>query len=234
MPHTFVLIHGAWHGGWCWRRVADRLHAQGHSVFTPTLSGLGEREHLRHDGIGLATHIEDVVNLIAFEELDDIVLCGHSYGGMVIAGVAEAARERIKSIVFLDAFVPRHGDSVLALTVPAVQGAIRDAMARGDAYIAPRPAAVFGVNEDDRPWVDRLCRPQPLAAFTEEIALTGAYEQIPRKTYIRAMRYDNEGFDRAYAGVRGDAAWQTHAAPCGHDVMVDQPDWLAEVLVKAA
>src|SRR5690349_3432057 len=131
MAHTFVLVHGAWHGGWCWRRVADRLRRDGHAVFTPTLTGLGERSHLLQPGVDLATHVADVVNLMQWEQLSDVVLCGHSYGGFVISGVAEQMSTAIRAIVFLDAFLPQNGDTILKLTGAAVQ-TIRAALQRGD------------------------------------------------------------------------------------------------------
>src|SRR5947208_15854823 len=110
-PKTFVLVHGAWHGGWCWRRVSDLLEKKGHKVFTPTMTGLGERCHLIDPKVNLATHITDIVNVIKWEGLKDIVLVGHSYGGAIISGVAEQAGDAIGSIVFLDAFVPENGHS---------------------------------------------------------------------------------------------------------------------------
>src|SRR5438132_10901408 len=113
---TFVLVHGAWHGGWCWRRVSDLLERQGHKVFTPTLTGLGERSHLLRAGINISTHVTDVVNLLKWEGLSGVVLCGHSYGGMVVSGVAEQMGDKIASIVFLDAFVPENHDSMAELT----------------------------------------------------------------------------------------------------------------------
>jgi pimeloyl-ACP methyl ester carboxylesterase len=234
MRHTFVLVHGAWHGGWCWQRVADRLRAAEHAVFTPTLTGLGERSHLIAPGVGLTTHITDVVNVIAWEELDGIVLCGHSYGGMVIAGAAERAFDKIRSIVFLDAFLPRDGDATIDLVPPATQQGMRERLRAGETVLPPRSAESFAVNEADRAWVDRMCVPQPAAAITEKIALTGAYERIPRKTYIRAVGYPNVAFDAAYARVRTDASWRTAEIDCGHDVMVDRPDWLADRLIAAA
>src|SRR5580692_5678378 len=132
MAYTFVLVHGAWHGGWCWQRVADRLRRDGHTVFTPTLTGLGERSHLLSSGIDLKTHITDVVNVMKWEGLNDVVLCGHSYGGMVISGVAEEMAPAIRSIVFLDAFVPQNGEAVQDLTGPAVQDIARATLQRGD------------------------------------------------------------------------------------------------------
>ncbi len=235
MSNTFVLVHGAWHGGWCWRRVADRLHAGGHVVFTPTLTGLGERAHLLSAGINLATHIADVVNVLKWEGLTDVVLCGHSYGGFVISGVAEQMAPALRSLVFLDAFVPQNNESSYDLTNTAVQESIRAALARGDLGIPPRCAEAFKVNEADRAFVDRLCVPQPIATFTDKIALTGARERIARKTYIRAKAYPNPSFDRAYAALRDDPTWRCFEAPSGgHDVMLDEPDWLAKALVEAA
>jgi pimeloyl-ACP methyl ester carboxylesterase len=234
MPHTFVLVHGAWHGGWCWQRVADRLRCDGHTVFTPTLTGLGERSHLLRAGIDLKTHIADVVNVLKWEGLADVVLCGHSYGGFVISGVVEQMAPAIRSIVFLDAFVPRDGESVQDLTGPAVKEAVLAALQRGDIAIAPRAAAAFGVNEADRAWVDRLCVGQPIATFTDKIALTGARDRIARKSYIRAGSYANPGFDRALATARSDSSWRTYEVPCGHDVMVDMPERLGEILLEVA
>jgi pimeloyl-ACP methyl ester carboxylesterase len=234
MRHTFVLVHGAWHGGWCWRRVADRLRALEHVVYTPTLTGLGERSHLIAPTVGLTTHITDIVNVIAWEELDNIVLCGHSYGGMVVAGVAERAFEKIRSIVFLDAFLPRDGDATVDLVPQPFQQAMRDRLNAGETLLPPRSAESFAVNEADRAWIDRMCGPQPAAAIAEKIALTGAYERIPRKTYIRAVGYPNAAFDGAYARTREDASWRTDEVACGHDVMVDRPDWLADRLIAAA
>jgi pimeloyl-ACP methyl ester carboxylesterase len=156
MGHTFVLVHGAWHGGWRWRRVAERLRALEHVVYTPTLTGLGERSHLIALTIGLTTHITDVVNVIAWEELDDIALCGHSYGGMVIAGVAERMSEKIRSIVFLDAFLPRNSDATIDLVPPAGQQSMRERLSAGETVLQPRSAEAFAVNEADRAWIDRL------------------------------------------------------------------------------
>jgi pimeloyl-ACP methyl ester carboxylesterase len=234
LSYTFVLVHGAWHGGWCWQRVADRLRGGGHKVFTPTLTGLGERSHLLRTGIDLKTHIADVVNVMKWEQLTDVVLCGHSYGGFVISGVAEEMASAIRSIVFLDAFVPCNGETVQELTGPAVQDGIRIALQRGDLAVPARPAEAFGVNAADRAWVDRLCVGQPIGTFTDKIALTGARDRIARKSYIRAKSYANPGFDRAYDALKSDPSWRSYEVLCGHDVMVDAPDRLTEVLLEAA
>ena len=144
---TFVLVHGAWHGGWCWRRVSDLLEQQGHKVFTPTLTGLGDRVHLLNAAVDLNTHITDVVNLIKFEGLENIVLAGHSYAGAVITGVAEQVLPSIGSIVFIDAFLPVDGDTMLSMTTEALQAATLAAQAKGEISRPVPPVAAFQVNE---------------------------------------------------------------------------------------
>jgi len=234
MPKTFVLVHGAWHGGWCWRRIADRLQAQGHRVYRPTLTGLGERSHLMRAGVDLSTHIADIVNVFKFEQLADVVLCGHSYGGLVISGVAEQCAPAICSIVFLDAFLPDDGESMEAITAPAVRATIHAAVQAGKLGVPPRSAAAFGVNAKDQAWVDALCGPQPVACFTEKIKLSGARERIAKKTYIRARGYSNPAFDAALARVKANPAWRSYEVACGHDVMVDMPERLTEILLEVA
>jgi pimeloyl-ACP methyl ester carboxylesterase len=231
---TFVLVHGAWHGGWCWRRVSDLLQRQGHKVFTPTLTGLGERSHLMSKDIRLATHVTDVVNHIKWEGLEGVVLCGHSYGGMVVSGVAEQTADKISSIVFLDAFVPQNGEALSDLTGAATLDLLRAATQRGDIGIPARKAASFNVNEKDRAWVDALCVPQPINTFLDKMTLTGARERIARKSYIRAANNANPGFDKAMVRAKADPSWRTYDVPCGHDVMVDMPERLAEILLEVA
>jgi pimeloyl-ACP methyl ester carboxylesterase len=234
MPHTFVLVHGAWHGGWCWRRVSDLLEKQGHKVFSPTLTGLGERSHLMRAGINVSTHVTDVVNLIKWERLSNIVLCGHSYGGMVISGIAEQAADKIASIVFLDAFVPDNGDSMENLTSQAVRDGLKAATDRGDIGVPPRSAALFMVNDKDQAWVDAMCVPQPIGTMTEVQKLSGAREKVAKKSYIRAGSYPNPGFDKAMTRVQADKSWRVYSVPCGHDVMVDMPERLTEILLEVA
>ncbi len=232
--HTFVLVHGAWHGGWCWRRVSDLLERQGHKVFTPTLTGLGERSHLLRAGINVSTHVTDVANVLKWEGLSNVVLCGHSYGGLVVSGVAEQMSSAIGSIVFLDAFVPENSDSMAALTSGAVRDNLKIAAERGDLGVPARSAAAFLVKDKDQAWVDAMCVPQPIGTMTEKITLTGARERIGKKAYIRASAYPNPGFDTAYARVKADTSWRTYEVPCGHDVMVDMPERLTEILVEVA
>jgi pimeloyl-ACP methyl ester carboxylesterase len=231
---TFVLVHGAWHGGWCWRRVSDLLERKGHKVFAPTLTGLGERSHLIDAKINLDTHITDVVNVIKWEGLKDIVLVGHSYGGMVVSGVAEKSGAAISSIVFLDAFVPDNGTSLFDAASEATRGAISGAVEKGEMTLKPIPSAVFRVNEKDRAWVDALCTPHPIGTMLEPIKLTGARERIAKKAYVRARPYPNPGFDAAFDRLKADPGWRVMDVPCGHDVMVDMPERLAEILIEVA
>jgi pimeloyl-ACP methyl ester carboxylesterase len=214
--------------------VADLLQAKDHKVFTPTLTGLADRSHLLRAGINVSTHVTDVVNLMKWEDLSGVVLCGHSYGGMVVSGVAEQAADRIASIVFLDAFVPENGDSMETLTSQAVRDQLKAATERGDLGVPPRPAAAFLVNEKDQAWVDAMCVPQPIGTMTEKLSITGARERIAKKSYIRAGAYPNPGFDKALARVQADKSWRTYSVPCGHDVMVDMPERLTEILLEVA
>ena len=230
--NTYVLIHGAWHGGWCWQRVADRLRTRGHAVFTPTLTGLGERAHLLHPDIDLSLHVADVLGAIRCERLSDIVLVGHSYGGCVISGVAEAVANKIRSIVFLDAFIPNNGESLFDVVQPTVKEVIQGVLDRGETIVPVRDAAAFKVNEKDRAWVDSLATPQPIRTMTEKIKLMGARDRIAKKIYIRASGYPNVSFDKAYARVKADRGWRTYEVPCGHDVMIDEPDRLTDILVE--
>jgi len=182
----------------------------------------------------LSLHVADVLGLIKCERLNNIVLVGHSYGGFVISGVAEAVANKISSIVFLDAFIPDNGESLLDVVQPAVQDVIQDVLDRGDTTVPVRDAAAFKVNEKDRPWVDSLATPQPIGTMTEKIKLTGARERVATKAYIRAAGYPNVSFDKACARTKADRSWRTYEVPCGHDVMIDKPDRLAEILLEVA
>lgn len=233
---TFVLVHGAWHGGWCWKRVRPLLAAKGHEVFTPTLTGVGERSHLLRPQVGLETHITDIINVIRWEELSDVVLCGHSYGGMVISGVADRIPEKIRSLVYLDAFVPADGQSATDFMPPErVQMLQESARAHGQGWrLPPITAAAFKVRPENQAWVDSQCVPHPLAAFEDRIRLTGGLARVASRTFILAEQYNPSAFQGIAERVRRDPAWRFLALPCGHDVMVDMPRELADALMAAA
>ena len=231
---TFVLVHGAWHGGWCWRRVADLLEAKGHKVFTPTLTGLGERSHLMSAGINLDTHIMDIVNVIKWEDLSDVVLAGHSYGGWPISGAIEQIGDRVSSVIYLDAFIPENGQKSLDTASEFARKGAMEAIAKGEISRKGPPASTFHVNEKDQAWVDSKLTPQPIGVMRQPIKLTGALERVARKTYIRAPKYPQPSFDKYYQAKKTDPSWRTYEVPCGHDVMVDMPDRLVEILLEVA
>jgi pimeloyl-ACP methyl ester carboxylesterase len=231
---TFVLVHGSWHGGWCWRRVADLLEKRGHKVFAPTLTGLGERSHLMSAMITLDTHITDVANVIKWENLENVVLVGHSYAGFVVSGVAERVLPQISSIVFLDAFMPENGQRVVDLSPPALRATSFAAAEKNEVGRPIPPAKAFGVNEKDQAWVDSKLTQQPTFVSLQPIVLTGAREKVAKKTYIRATSYPNPRFDSHLERLKSDPTWRTYGVPSGHDVMVDMPDRLTEILIEVA
>ena len=230
---TFVLVHGAWHGAWCWKRVRRALQAQGHEVFTPTLTGVGERSHLLSRAVNLGTHIGDVVNLIMWEELSDVVLCGHSYGGCVISGVAERIPERIRALVYLDAFVLEDGENLLQNVHESQRNLLLEgARNSGEGWkVPPIPGEVFNVNANDLAWVNRQCTVQPLACFEQRLSLGEGIHRVKNVTFILATGWQDSPFPRAYERAKAKG-WKTLTIPSGHDVMLDSPDELTNGLVE--
>jgi pimeloyl-ACP methyl ester carboxylesterase len=231
---TFVLVHGAWHGSWCWKRARSALQAQGHAVFTPTLTGVGERSHLTSPQINLDTHITDVVNLVRWEELDDIVLCGHSYGGCVITGAADRMPERIRALVYLDAFILENGQGLHDVLPPEVGTAqARSATETGDGWrVPPISAEFFQVNMSDRAWVDRQCTPQSLATFQQPVRIRNTIPAA-KCTHILATGYEQSPFP-PFHELAKRKGWKTLTVDCGHDVMLDRPAELVRMLLDAA
>jgi pimeloyl-ACP methyl ester carboxylesterase len=233
---AFVLVHGAWHGGWSYWRVAERLRAAGHPVYAPTLTGCGERAHLLSGTVNLSTHIEDVLAVFRYERTERAVLAGHSYGGMVITGVADRVPERIAALVYLDAFVPQDGECLFDLNIPEnTKRFIAAAGDHGGMAIPAPPAAFFNINETDAPVYEALTGPHPIAAMVERIRLTGAYRQVGKRVYVRATELPRQSpFEPFYEKARADPAWETHTLACGHSMMLDEPEATAEILLAAA
>jgi pimeloyl-ACP methyl ester carboxylesterase len=230
---VFVLVHGAWHGGWCYQRVARHLRAKGHDVFTPTLTGLGERSHLLTDTIELDTHIQDILNVIRWEDLDDFVLCGHSYGGMVVTGVADAIPAKLSSLVYLDAYVPRDGESIWDyLSDQRRDTILKDAAPLGGSAVLPPPVEHFGVSERDRDWVRAKLTPQPMRTLRQAIRLKGGYGPLRRRVYVYAT--GPSSMEGHYQELHDDPAWTFHVTACGHEQMLDEPEEIAAVLLAAA
>jgi pimeloyl-ACP methyl ester carboxylesterase len=232
---TYVLVHGAWRGSWVWKRVRQTLQAHGHQVFTPTLAGIADRSHLLSPQVNLGTHVADVVNLIQWEELPRVVLCGHSYGGCVVTGVADRIPDRIEALIYLDAFVPENGQSLHDL-LPADQreGQVEAAKELGEGWkVPPISAETFHVNAKDRDWVNRQCTMQPLATFQQPLRLTGGIARIDNITYILADQWAPSPFTPFY-GKAKENGWKTLTMPCGHDVMLDMPEELTQALLAAS
>lgn len=233
---TYVLVHGAWEGGWAWKLVARRLRQAGHEVFAPTLTGLGERVHLASREVTLDTHIDDVLGVLKYEELEGIVLCGHSYGGMVITGVADRASDLIASLVYLDAFLPGDGQALVELISEPRRETFLAAAAAGDGWRIPPPSAAdWGVTDSgEQAWLDRLWTPFPLACIRQPIELSGAGARIGKRTYVLCTEYDPSPFQKFAAAVRDDPEWRSAQLPCHHMVNVSMADEVAQVLVDAA
>ncbi|MCH2202013.1 MAG: alpha/beta fold hydrolase [Fuerstiella sp.] len=233
---TYLLVHGAWHGGWCWKRVSSLLRAAGHDVFTPTLSGLGERQHLMTRDIGLETHIQDVLGVLEFEDLRQVILVGHSYAGMVIAGVAERAADRIARMVYLDAFVPEDGKSLADYQPPEIWQMFEEKTeTEGDGFRLPClfPIEAFGVTgEDDLAWVRPRLTPHPLKTKSDTVQLGNPETSHIAHSYIYCSDPAVGVFDQFASRVQHDASWTYSELATGHDAMITAPDRLTKLLLE--
>jgi pimeloyl-ACP methyl ester carboxylesterase len=229
---AFVLVHGAWHGGWCWARVARLLLDAGHTVHAPSLTGLGDRAHLARPEIDLAAHIDDVVAVLETEELNSVTLVGHSYAGMVITGVAARVSRRLASLVYLDAFVPAEGKSQLDYFPPdRAAGVRRAAQEHGEGWrIPPFPPERYGVtSQRDREWLTRRLVPQPLRTFEQPLPAAGGDKL--KRTYIYCSQPAIGAFDQFAERLRDDRKWTFHEVKTGHDAMVTAPGEIARILL---
>jgi pimeloyl-ACP methyl ester carboxylesterase len=235
---TFVLVQGAIVGGWCWRWVAPELRAAGHEVYTPTLTGLGERVHLANPRVDLDTHIADVVNVLHYEDLTGVVLVGWSYGGMVVAGAADRAAERVANVVYLDSDIPRDGDTSVT---PSRHAAVAElARLHGDGWRVP-PAftrandlLLTELPDEQRRWIEARFAPQLLKTWLQPIRLTGAADALPT-TYIRCtVGYDStdEDTQRQDARIRSEPQWRYRELSASHAAPFTAPRALAELLLE--
>ena len=230
---TFVLIHGAYHGGWCWRKVVDILEKRGHKVYAPSLTGLADRSHLLSMNLRLDTHIADISNLFKWEEINDACLVPHSYGGWPASGALEQIGDQVASIVWLDAFMPKDGERSTDMISEFSRKALVEAMAKGEPGRKPPKASQYSISEKDYEWMDFKLTAQPNSITDNAIKLTGALQKVAKKTFIRAPKYPQASFDRAYAECKANPSWTTYVAENSHhDVMIDQPEWLADILIK--
>lgn len=238
---TFVLVHGAWHGGWCWRRVADILRARGHRVFAPSLTGLGDRAHLFSRDISLQTHVDDILSVVEAEELSDFVLVGHSYAGMVISGVADTLGDRVSHYVYLDARVPSDMSpgasfSWSGLDTPEIREARLKSVheqGKGTALPPPPPSAFAVTEPSDVAWLQRHLRPMPLQTYIGTFTFKRSGSNGLKRTYIAAIKPPYATLVSAYNCIRDDRTWSFTAMEAGHDSMVTAPVELASRLMMA-
>lgn len=235
----YVLVHGAWHGAWCWSRVMPLLRAAGHDAHAITLTGLADRSHLMSVDIRLRTHVRDVLNLIAWEELEDVILVGHSYAGMVITGVADAllgeGSKALRHLVYVDAVVPLPGESWSSGHSPEVlAGRLKAAHDSGGLGIPPPDAAVFGLEGADREWVARRMTPQPLGLYQDSLQFDAARVASLPRTFIDCVAPAHPTIAPARKRVRSEPGWRVVELAAGHDAMVSAPVELSRLLLGLA
>lgn len=235
---TFVLLHGAFHGGWCWAKVRDILVSEGHRVTTPTQTGLGERKHLLSPQITIDTFIEDLVNHIEAEELSDVVLVGHSFGGMAITGAADRMPDRIRHLVYLDSRVVENGQAVFDQTPPEIV-AERIALARkssGGVSCPPSDPVAFGVPEHHplSGWVKRRLTPHPMNTFTSALRLKHPVGNGRPRTYVCCTDPIYASLESSRQWVKAQQGWGWRDIATGHDAMITAPEELAVMLRELA
>jgi len=216
---TYVLIPGGWHGGWYYQPLADALRSRGHRAYPVTLPGLGERRHLLDSRVNLDVHIDDVVQLLEREQLSDVVLLGHSYGGMVLSGVIDRAANRIAAAIYSDAYVPDDGQSCFELTSDAFRGMFLEGAAK-DGFSVPPP-----------PGGDPRRTPHPLATFLQRLHIANPPPSI-RRCYIHLSGWQDSPFTAVHERLSRDPAWKTFSLPVGHNVMREAFDQLLEIALQ--
>ena len=226
---TFILVHGAWHGGWCWKKVSPLLEASGHQVYTPTLTGLGERSHLLAKEIDLEMHIQDIVSMLEYENLTEVILVGHSYGGMVITGVADKERKRLNHVVYLDAFLPENEKSLQDYVSISFE---EIAKSKGNGWQVPLLGGSvegLGIKEQaDIDWMTARIGPQPLKTLTQPLHLSNPIDTSVKKTYIQ-LTDNRPHFNDSLNRARRQGLQIYSLLSGGHDAMVTQPVALTKI-----
>lgn len=230
---SIVLAHGAWSAAWAWKKMRPRFRAAGHEFFSPTYTGLGERAHLARPEIDLSTHIEDVLAVLEFEDLTDVTLLGHSYGGMVATGVADKAPGRIARVVYIDAFAPKNGQSLFDLVGPKAEGNMRAGAAKdGDGWRLPINPMPPDTAPEDVAWASPRRRPQPIRTFEQKIELTSK-EPPPPRHYIYATRNGpGDAFRQFSERAKSEAGWKSYELDCSHNPHITCPDALMALLTR--
>ena len=229
----FVLVHGAWHGAWCWRRVLPPMWAAGHRVFAVSLTGVGERAHQLSKQVTLDTHIADVARVIEAEELLDAVLVGHSYGGMVITGVADRLWAHLRHLVYLDAVVPTPGESWSSGHPVETQAARRKLIAESGVIPPPDPS-IFGLSGADRAWVARRMTPQPGGVYDAALQFDPAQLEALPRTFIDCNAPALGTIASMRERVRATPGWNVIELATGHDAMISAAPALVDILLDLA
>lgn len=230
---TFVLIHGAWHGGWAWEKVYSQLNGLGAKVYTPTLSGLGEHKNTLNADIDLNTHITDVVNFIEIQDLHNVILVGHSYAGTVIAGVADRIPERLSKLVFLDAMIVENGQSALSVQPKDTQEFFKAKAQENDhgLSLAALSADLFGVTDpSDIKWVNNRLTPQPFKTFTQPLELKNPFGNHLPLIYIACIQPQMPALKAFSDQTKNNKNWKYYSMNTGHDAMITQPKELSKLL----
>jgi pimeloyl-ACP methyl ester carboxylesterase len=226
---TFLVCHGAWGGGWSWKKMHPLMQAAGHRLVTPTYTGLGERAHLASPAVDLETHIQDVLGVIHYEDLRDIVLLGHSYGGMVATGVADRAPERIAQLIYLDAFVPREGQSLFDLNEPAVEP-MRAAARAGEGWRVPPNPTPPDTSDADVDWLTPRRVSMPIKCFETKLKLHNGETTLPR-SYIYATRIaPADTFGQFARRAKSEPGWRYFEIDASHSPNVTAPETLVQLL----
>ena len=231
MGATFLVCHGAWSAGWAWKKMHPLMQAAGHRLVTPTFTGLGERAHLANPSIDLETHIEDILNVIKYEDLHEVVLIGHSYGGMVASGVADRARERIARLIYLDAFVPRDGQSLFDFMEPD-RSRMRALAKAGYGYRGPPNPTPPDTSPADVEWLTERRADMPIKCFETRLKLHHGELTLPR-SYIYATRIaPADAFGQFAARAKQEPGWRYHEIDASHSPHVTAPDTLMVLLER--
>ena len=234
---VFVLVHGTGHGGWCWRFLVPLLRSAGYDVYTPTLTGLGASSHLAHElkRISLDTHVRDITSVLFYEDLSDVVLVGHSYGGMVITGVAAKESQRLTHLVYLDAYLPLEGENEIALWPSVQKERYLSDIASGIKSRSPLDSSMLGITDPKMSkWVQDRLTPHPYSTY-EDPPASGTTEStsIPR-TYIHCTQGPLSSWMEPFAVRARKLGWNVHTLTSGHDVMITHPKELAKILIQIA
>jgi len=224
----FVVAHGAWSSGWAWRKMRGVMRAAGHEVFTPSYTGLGERQHLASRGVNLSLHIEDVVNVLEFEDLNDVVLIGHSFGGLVATGAADRARDRVARIIYVDAFVPEDGQSLMDLLPPRARDVMSASSRAGDGWRVPPREMPTDTPDDQRVWAMPRRVPHPIAAFEEPLRLSGM--PLPPRAYIYCQRADSIDTFAPFAARARRDGWSYAEIDASHNPHITAASELCALL----